>query len=75
MQCRATVLRGRRVVTQCDPCLLHDTDGVRASEREHMVENVDSDGDFGALPGIRLRRPQSQRLEAKAPRASEAVGC
>src|ERR1700753_1484026 len=32
--------------------MLRNADGLRASERKHAVEDVDSDRDFGVLPGI-----------------------
>jgi hypothetical protein len=38
--------------------MLHNADGLRASERKHAVEDVDCDRDFGVPPGIGPR-PQA----------------
>jgi hypothetical protein len=48
--------------------ILHNADGLRASEHKHAVEDADSDRDFGVLPGIGPRphavlRPRRDRSE------------
>jgi len=54
--------------------LLRDADGVRASELEHAVEDMDGKGDFGVLPGIDLRsRPVADDLLEPVDRSLDSL--